>query len=280
MYLKNIFSAKILVIFVAFSFTNAKPYSTSQGRNAIIPTTIIAGVTVPNTPIVQAAQVYARAHSDNMTFNHVMRSWLFGSIIINSNETLHNTVDPEAYAVAAILHDLGWDDTGELISEDKRFEVDGAIAARNFIESTVANGTAAVHDWDEHRIQLVWDAIALHATPTISQYKQPLVSMTTAGVFTDLSGPDSDPTHTVTWEQYDRIKEEFPRLDVGPSVRKIICGFARTKPATTYDLRGQTLTESGVDTWMMPYGFRYVDGYAEEAKGHLAIDVANAALPN
>jgi len=30
----------------------------------------------------------------------------------------------------------------------------------------------------------------------------------------------------------------------------------------------------------MAFGFRYVDGYKEEAKGNLAIDLVEAAVPN
>jgi hypothetical protein len=35
--------------------------------------------------------------------------------------------------MSAIMHDLGWDLIGELISQDKCFEVEGANAARNFL---------------------------------------------------------------------------------------------------------------------------------------------------
>lgn len=34
-----------------------------------------------------------------------------------------------------------------------------------------------------------------------------------------------------------------------------------------------------VDNWMMQYGIRYVENYTEEAKGHLAIDIVEGALP-
>lgn len=217
------------------AFTYARPHEPNNrlsSRQSNIATTVIAGVTVPNTPIVQAAQAYARAHSDDMTFNHVMRSWLFGAIIISKNSTLNSTIDPETHAVAAILHDLGWDNTGELVSTDKRFEVDGAIAAWAFIDSALENGTA--QGWDEHRKQLVWDSIALHTDPSIFQYKQPVVKTTATGILADFQGPNSDLSHTLTWDEYYRVKDAFPRLDLGPSVSKIICGFASTKPATTY----------------------------------------------
>ena len=42
-----------------------------------LPTKVIAGIKVVDSPLVRGAQEYARAHSDDMTYNHVMRSWLF-----------------------------------------------------------------------------------------------------------------------------------------------------------------------------------------------------------
>lgn len=220
------------------AFTNATPHGpsppTSISSRTDIPTTIIAGVTVPDTPLVRAAQSYARAHNDDMTYNHVMRSWLFGALIISHNPLLTRTIDPETHAIAALLHDIGLDKTGALISPDKRFEVDGAIAARHFLHTAIRNGTVPHEDWDEHRIQLVWDTIALHTDPSIFRYKQPVVNFTATGIFADFRGPMSDFSGTLTWDEYYRVKDAFPRLDLGPNFGRWICGFARSKPATTY----------------------------------------------
>lgn len=70
------------------------------------------------------------------------------------------------------------------VSNDKLFEVDGAQGARDFIRTASGGG------WDEHRLQLVWDAIALHTNPLISSYKQPEVMYTSAGTFAELFGPE------------------------------------------------------------------------------------------
>lgn len=77
----------------------------SAGR---YPTRNIAGVSVIDTPLVRAAQDLARVHGDVHTYRHVMRSWLFGAIMIGRNETLKKTIDLEVHAVSALLHDLGW----------------------------------------------------------------------------------------------------------------------------------------------------------------------------
>jgi HD superfamily phosphodiesterase len=57
---------------------------------------------------------------------------LFGFIIASKIPSLADR-DLEVHAIGALMHDIGWDPTGELVSKDKRFEVDGADAARNFL---------------------------------------------------------------------------------------------------------------------------------------------------
>jgi hypothetical protein len=71
------------------------------------PTRTIAGVSVIDTPLVQAALNYAKTHNDDLSFNHVARSWVFGCIIATKIPTFVNAnIDMEIHAVSAILHDL------------------------------------------------------------------------------------------------------------------------------------------------------------------------------
>lgn len=170
-------------------------------------TKVIAGVTVVDTPVVRAAQEYARAHSDDFAFNHVMRSWILGVVVY---QELHAKgilpkMDLEAHAISAIFHDLGWDCTGELVSKDKRFEVDGAEAARAWIQEEQRGGRA--EHWDELRIQLVWDAIALHTTGTIAMYKQTVVKVCAFGVRADFRGPNFDKAGTISWDVFNAVNE-------------------------------------------------------------------------
>ncbi|KAF2665025.1 hypothetical protein BT63DRAFT_459645 [Microthyrium microscopicum] len=225
------------------------------------PTRTIAGVTVVDTDLVKAAQQYARAHSDDMTYNHVMRSWLFGVTISKKLEPFLGPVDPEAQAIAAIMHDLGWDNTGELISSDKRFEVDGAIAARAWIDKQQKDGLAS--NLDESKKDLIWDAIALHTTPSIAAFKQPLVQVVGAGIASDFQGPTTDPTKTLTWDEYHAVTAEFPRLDLAAGIRRILCGFAETKPQAT------------IESFSEQYGVRFIKGY----KPTYGIDMVENSLP-
>lgn len=155
-------------------------------------------------------------------------STVYGVLILNHNHTLRATVDIEAHAVACLLHDLGWDQTphSPLISPDRRFEVDGAIAARNFI-----NGySQGKKDWDDARIQLVWDSIALHTQASIFNYKEPTVAVTGIGINMEFS----DVSNGVTEKERDNLLAAFPYTNFLEGVNQTFVWLAETKPATTY----------------------------------------------
>jgi hypothetical protein len=84
------------------------------------------------------------------------------------------------------------------VSTDRWFEVDGAQAARAFIRG------ASGGEWDEDRLQLVWDAIALHTNADIAKFKQPEVIYTSAGTFSEIVGPELAKT------QFVRIPSPLP----------------------------------------------------------------------
>src|SRR5882672_9080403 len=91
-----------------------------------IATRLVAGVTVPDSPLISRAIEYAREHSEPYLFNHAMRSWLFAVTLAQLDRTTH---DVEVLAVATILHDLG---LTKSFDGPLRFEVEGANAARAF----------------------------------------------------------------------------------------------------------------------------------------------------
>ncbi|KAL8997389.1 MAG: hypothetical protein Q9169_003320 [Polycauliona sp. 2 TL-2023] len=174
-----------------------------------LPTRIYGGVTVPSTPLITSALAYSKAHSTPTLHNHMLRSWLFGFIMADKLPHLL-TRDREVHSIAAILHDVGFDPSGALVSEDKCFEVDGAKAAVAFIEQETEKGKGKGGDkdgeWDVHRKQLLWDAIALHAVIHISLHKEPAVVATTLGIGADLMGPSSPLTRgLLSQEEYDGV---------------------------------------------------------------------------
>ncbi|EHK97801.1 hypothetical protein M7I_6462 [Glarea lozoyensis 74030] len=162
------------------------------------PTRVIGGVTVIDTLLVRAAQAFARENSEAYLYNHVMRTWLFGALIISHNTTLQHSVDLEVHAIGSILHDLGLVLNATWISHDLRFEVDSSNRATQFVEETAKHhGTSSA--WDANRLQLLYDAILLSSEPKFSLYKQATVKQafgdayvpgyTPVGRFVDIFNP-------------------------------------------------------------------------------------------
>ncbi|KAI4161949.1 MAG: hypothetical protein LQ342_004397 [Letrouitia transgressa] len=196
----------------------------------VFPPHQIANISVPSGPLIDSAIELAYEHLSLQAFNHVMRSFLFGVVIAAHVLTPHDKFDAQVHALSAILHDLGWDKIGTFISKDKRFEVDGAIAARNFISKS----KYAKH-WPHHRVQLVWDSIALHTIPSISNYKENEVRICGLGIGADFLGPDGSPPGSLSHDEYDAIVKHYPRTGFVQTVKDVFIGLCRTKPATTYD---------------------------------------------
>ena len=214
-----------------------------------VPTRTVGGIVVPDTPLITKSLEYARAHLSDIAYNHVVRSWLFGFAIASKIPSL-SARDIELHAIAAILHDLGWDNTDTLISKDKRFEVDGANAARKFIEKE-----AVAQEWDHHRVQLLWDAIALHTIQSIAWEKEPEVVACSYGIMSDFGDPDFSYGKHLTWDEWDSVVKDFPRLGLKEGIKDIMCWLCQTKPETTYD------------NFVGQFGERFVEGYSLKGKG-------------
>lgn len=196
-----------------------------------IATRLLAGVSVPDTPLISRAIEYAREHSEPYLFNHVMRSWLFAVILAQQSESAH---DAEVLAVTTILHDLG---LAKAFDGPLRFEVEGANAARAF---------ARDEGVDDRRGQLIWDGVALNSTPSISLYKETEVALCTAGIGLDWGGWGHD---KLTQAQAAAIVDAFPRLDMKQRFTRAVCRIVETRAGTTYD------------NFARDFGERFVPGY-------------------
>ncbi|PVH94055.1 hypothetical protein DM02DRAFT_694210 [Periconia macrospinosa] len=231
-------------------------------------TRIIAGVTVPDTPLINASIALAQQSLPTNGFNHVMRSWLNGQAIINHLPPKNRSmIDTEAFGVATILHDLGWAFNTSFVSQGRWFEVDGAEGAKDFIRSS-----ASAAEWDDHRIQLVWDSIALHTNPNIAIFKQPEAVYTSAGTFAELIGPELAKQQfgdliTVNQTEWEAILDAYPRSQFRDYFFETLGHLCSTKPQTTYDnfLRG--------------IGDKFVPGY--NTTGRLLVDfITSVPIPD
>src|SRR6185295_16742580 len=130
-------------------------------------TRVLGGITVIDTPLVTRALDLARTHSEPFLFNHAVRSWLFA---VRLGQLQGIAYDAEVVAVGSLLHDLGLTDS---FTGKKRFEIEGADAAREF---------AREQGLDDRRVQLIWDSVALNSTPSIGLHKEAEVALCTAGI--------------------------------------------------------------------------------------------------
>lgn len=180
-------------------------------------TSVISGVKIPDSKLAREATELVRQYEDEMLFNHSVRVYVFGAM-----RGLRQKLkfDSELLYIAALFHDLGLVD--HYHTETKRFEVDGADAARDFLR---ARGIA------EPQADLVWEAIALHTTPGIPQYMRPEIALTNAGVLVDVVGIEYD---DYTPEQRDQVISAFPRGDFKNAFLKVQTCSALKKPQTTF----------------------------------------------
>ncbi|KAJ4180486.1 hypothetical protein NW767_014387 [Fusarium falciforme] len=154
-----------------------------------------------------------------------------------------------------MLHDMGWAATKELLSQDKRFEVDGANIATAFLKDHTGSecqDKETTEVWDPARIQRTWDAIALHATPSIAQHAAAEVALTNLGITADFLGPNLDlglGPNLISREEYRAVTKLFPRSGFTyEGLKRAMCGICRTKPDTTYDnFVGEFGVRFGVD---------------------------------
>ena len=192
---------------------------------------VLAGIEVPDTALVRDAIDLSRSLLEPYLFNHVMRCWLFGILLSEGAEL---APDSELLAVSAVLHDLGLTDR---YTAENRFEVDGANAARAFLKD---RGISA------QQMQVVWDAIALHTTPSIALHKEPEVAMTHSGITVDVIGIG---LNRIPQDKQRAILTEFPRLAFKNQFKTCLCNVVRRKPASSFD---NVLRDLGV---------RYVEGF-------------------
>jgi HD domain-containing protein len=144
-------------------------------------------------------------------FNHCVRTFWFAERL-NANGL---RFDRELVYIAAMLHDIG---VLEPYDQGRRFEVDGAQAARDFLIG---------HAYPSEKAEVVWDAIALHTTRGIPAYKEPEVTLVQVGAAADALGlrvVDLDPGFVR------ELIEAFPRLDFPNEWRRTLMDYARKNP--------------------------------------------------
>ena len=194
-------------------------------------TRLVAGIGVPDSPVVAQALEYAQRLCEPYLFNHAVRSWLFATKL---GQLKNIECDPEVVAVGTILHDIGLTAS---VSGPNRFEVNGADAAAAFVRE---------RGFSPRRAQLIWDLVALNSTVSIALHKEPEVAVGTMGIGLDYGGfgfeliPPAEMTAILT---------AFPRLKMKEKFADACCRLVTARPETSFD------------NFLRDFGERFVPGY-------------------
>lgn len=149
-------------------------------------TTIPKEAKIPDSKLAREVTEFVRDTASPLLFHHSSRVYYFGAL---AGVKKGLKFDPELLYAGAMFHDMGL--TPEHSSPDERFEVDGANAARQFLQGRGISETD---------IDTVWTAIALHTTPGIPEHMHPVIALVTAGVEMDVLG--------LTYQHYSDAERE------------------------------------------------------------------------
>jgi hypothetical protein len=205
--------------------------SSGEVRREVLGWRLIAGVSVPDSPLITEALEYAQKVSEPYLFNHAVRSWLFAAKIGHLKGIDY---DSEVVAAGTILHDIGLTAS---VSGSNRFEVNGAAAALSLIKE---------RGLSNRRAQLIWDLIALNSTPSIALHKEAEVALGTMGIGLDWGGFGFE---LITPAEIAEILSAFPRLKMKEKFAQTCCRLVATRP------------ETSSDNFLRDFGERFVPGY-------------------
>jgi hypothetical protein len=197
--------------------------------------TITSELVIPDSVLAKEATDILREYSTDLLFNHSMRVYLFAA---EQGHQRKLRFDRELLYVAAAFHDLGL--TKKFSSANERFEVDGANAARQFLMA---------HRVPEDHVQTVWEAIALHTTPGVTQYMSAEVALLYSGVGLDVLGKGFDQFPA---ELRDKIVAIYPRINFKKGIVRALFEGSAHKPGTTYGTVNAALCERFIPGYKSP----------------------------
>jgi HD domain len=195
----------------------------------------IAGIGIPDSALAREATEFVREVSTRLLFDHSRRVFLWASL---QAERLRLDYDAELLYFGAMFHDVGL--LKDHRSEHERFEIDGANAARAFLER---------HGLPEEQVMTVWESIALHTTRQVPNYMQPEVRLVALGVQYDVLGSAFD---TLTAEQRDAVLAAHPRTKFKTGMIEALATGVRDKPETAIGTRLTDILEATMPGYVRP----------------------------
>jgi HD superfamily phosphodiesterase len=134
----------------------------------------VSGIDIPDSALAREITRFVRDSESELLFRHSTRVYFWGAL---SGRRRGLQFDPELLYAAAMFHDMGL--TPLFRTSHLRFEVDGANAARAFLES---------HGIPQQDLDRVWLAIALHTTPGIPEHLHPEIALVHSAAGMDVVG--------------------------------------------------------------------------------------------
>jgi len=195
---------------VAMGSGNGQNVAATRPESGALPS-VVAGVRLVDSEVARQATELSRTLSPPYLFNHAVRTFLFGSLVGRASG---RKFDEEVLYLACILHDLG---LTQRFEGDLPFEIQGAEAAKHFLEE---------HTYAKEKIGLVWDGIAMHASP-IGQFKQAEIALVGEGAGADVIEPDFS---EIKKSEVAEIVKQFPRLKFKNEFVKTCAGVVRRHP--------------------------------------------------
>jgi ketosteroid isomerase-like protein len=191
---------------------------------------------LPDTDVARKAFAFAKRATPEFVLNHGVRSYVFARAHAARRGLRPGTdYDDELLFVSCILHNIGLSEQGD---GDQRFEVDGADTAAAFLRA---------HGVEERRVEIAWDAIALHTSPGVANRKAAEVALTRAGFLIDILGADREKLPVGLAEELHAV---LPRADLAYAFSDAVRVQAMGKPH-----KANPLTFAGVLLrHHLPYG--------------------------
>lgn len=134
----------------------------------------VGDIAVPDSQLAREITELVRDTESPLLFHHSSRVYYWAALAGRHRGLEY---DRELLYAGAMFHDMGL--THAHSSGDKRFEVDGANAAAEFLRGRGIG---------EREVEKVWAAVALHTTPGIPEFMAAEIALVTAGVEMDVLG--------------------------------------------------------------------------------------------
>ena len=196
----------------------------------------VAGVALPGSGLARDAAAFARQSCPEFLFNHCMRTYLFGALMLQRRRLRFHA---QTAFVAAALHDLGLLQPFE--SARGSFEIDGADAAEKFM----LQRRRPAGERDQ-----VWHAVEMHDGKwALTKRQGPEAMLVALGAGADVYGPEEG---ELDRRQVAEVLAAFPRQQFKPQFTALLIAHCERKP------------DSQHGTWLEGVCRRHASGAEEE----------------